>query len=38
MLNAGEIMGIDVIDHLILADQTYYSMMESGRIRPRRSG
>jgi DNA repair protein RadC len=38
MLNAGEIMGIDVIDHLILADQTYYSMTESGRIRPRRSG
>ena len=38
MLDAGEIMGIDVIDHLILADQTYYSMMESGRIQPRRSG
>jgi DNA repair protein RadC len=38
LLSAGEIMGIDVIDHLILADQTYYSMMESGRIQPRRSG
>jgi DNA repair protein RadC len=37
MLKAGEIMGIDVIDHLILADQTYYSMTESGHIHPRRS-
>jgi DNA repair protein RadC len=37
MVNAGEIMGIDVIDHLILADQTYYSMMEAGHIE-RRSG
>ena len=37
MVTAGEIMGIDVVDHLILADQTYYSMMESGRVR-RRSG
>jgi len=33
MVSAGQIMGIDVVDHLILADQTYYSMMESGRIR-----
>ena len=33
MVRAGEIMGIEVIDHLILADQTYFSMMESGRIR-----
>ena len=32
MVNAGEIMGIDVIDHLILADQTYYSMVESGHV------
>lgn len=37
MVRAGEIMGIDVVDHLILADQTYYSMTESGHIRPRRS-
>ncbi len=36
-LVAGEIMGIDVLDHLILADQTYYSMTESGHIQPRRS-
>jgi DNA repair protein RadC len=35
MEKAGEIMGIDVVDHLILADQTYYSMMESGRMRRR---
>ena len=35
MVSAGHVMGIDVLDHLILADQTYYSMNESGRIRPR---
>ena len=36
MVSAGDIMGIDVLDHLILADQTYYSMTESGHIgRPR---
>ena len=36
MVSAGEIMGIDVLDHLILADQMYYSMMESGYVpRPR---
>ena len=28
-------MGIDVVDHLILSDQQYYSMLESGRIRLR---
>jgi DNA repair protein RadC len=32
MVNAGTIMGIDVLDHLILADQMYYSMMESGQV------
>ncbi|MSO29708.1 MAG: DNA repair protein RadC [Acidobacteria bacterium] len=32
MVGAGDIMGIDVVDHLILADQRYYSMLESGRI------
>jgi DNA repair protein RadC len=37
MVSAGDIMGIDVVDHLILADQTYFSMMESGHIC-RRSG
>jgi DNA repair protein RadC len=30
MIHAGEIMGIDVVDHIILADQTYYSLLESG--------
>jgi len=35
MVSAGDVMGIDVLDHLILADQTYYSMNESGRIASR---
>lgn len=35
MVSAGTIMGIDVIDHLILADQRYFSLVEAGRI-PRR--
>jgi DNA repair protein RadC len=35
MVNAGDIMGIDVVDHLILADQKYYSLVESGRLTPR---
>ena len=35
MVNAGEIMGIDVIDHVILADQRYVSLLESGRLQPR---
>ena len=26
-------MGIDVLDHLILADQRYFSLIESGRCR-----
>ena len=37
MVNAGDIMGIEVIDHLILADQRYYSLIESGRMQ-RRAG
>jgi DNA repair protein RadC len=37
MVNAGSIMGIDVLDHLILADQMYYSMMESGQVPGRRT-
>ena len=32
MVNAGGIMGIDVIDHLILADQRYFSVVEAGRL------
>ena len=37
MVNAGDIMGIEVLDHLILADQRYYSLIESGRMQ-RRAG
>jgi DNA repair protein RadC len=38
MVNAGDIMGIDVLDHVILADQQYFSMLESGAalLHPRR--
>jgi DNA repair protein RadC len=32
MVSAGEVMGIDVVDHLVLADQRYYSLLESGGI------
>jgi DNA repair protein RadC len=35
MVNAGDIMGIDVVDHVILADQRYYSLIESGRMQRR---
>jgi DNA repair protein RadC len=35
MLRAGDIMGIDVIDHLILADQRYYSLAEAGKLAAR---
>jgi DNA repair protein RadC len=35
MVNAGDIMGIEVVDHLILADQRYYSLIESGRMQVR---
>lgn len=33
MVSAGDIMGIDVVDHLILSDQRYFSMLESGRLQ-----
>jgi DNA repair protein RadC len=36
MVSAGDVMGIDVVDHLILADQMYYSMLESGRVQVQR--
>jgi DNA repair protein RadC len=36
MVNAGDIMGIDVLDHLILADQRYYSLVESQKMPPSR--
>ena len=38
MVGAGDIMGIDVVDHVILSDQRYYSMLESGRMGSREAG
>jgi len=35
MLSAGTVMGIDVVDHIILGDQRYCSLLEVGAI-PRR--
>ena len=35
MISAGAIMGIDVVDHLILADQQYFSLLEAGRLAAR---
>jgi len=35
MISAGAIMGIDVVDHLILADQQYFSLVEAGRLHAR---
>jgi DNA repair protein RadC len=35
MVNAGMVMGIDVVDHLILADQRYFSLVEAGRLERR---
>ena len=35
LINAGDIMGIDVIDHLILGDGRYFSLLEAGRLRRR---
>jgi DNA repair protein RadC len=38
MISAGQIMGVDVLDHLVLADQRYCSLVELGRLptgRPR---
>lgn len=33
MLQAGDVMGIPVLDHVILADQRYCSLVEAGRLR-----
>jgi DNA repair protein RadC len=30
MVTAGEVMGIMVVDHIVLADQRYCSFVESG--------
>jgi DNA repair protein RadC len=35
MIRAGDIMGIDVIDHLILSEQRYYSLVEAGSLAGR---
>jgi DNA repair protein RadC len=35
LIRAGEIMGIEVLDHLILSEQHYYSMVEAGRLAGR---
>lgn len=32
LFNAGEMIGIEMIDHLIIGDQTYYSMRENNLI------
>jgi DNA repair protein RadC len=32
MLSAGEVMGIEVLDHVILADERYYSFWEAGFV------
>jgi DNA repair protein RadC len=32
LVRAGGLMGIDVVDHIILADRHYYSFLEAGRI------
>jgi len=32
MVSAGAVMGIDVVDHLILADQCYFSLLEAGSM------
>jgi DNA repair protein RadC len=32
LVEAGELMGIDLIDHLIIGDQSYFSMKEKGII------
>ncbi|MGH7342307.1 MAG: JAB domain-containing protein, partial [Candidatus Rokuibacteriota bacterium] len=37
-VNAGSIMGIDVVDHLILAEQSYFSLVEAGRLTTRQAG
>lgn len=33
MIQAGQVMGIDVVDHLILAEQRYFSLLEAGKLR-----
>jgi DNA repair protein RadC len=35
MISAGDIMGIEIVDHLILGDRRYFSLLEAGRLRRR---
>jgi DNA repair protein RadC len=35
LVRAGDIMGIDVLDHLILCEQRYYSLVEAGSLAGR---
>lgn len=37
LIISGEIIGIDVLDHIIVADNSYYSMMDNGDIECMRS-
>jgi DNA repair protein RadC len=37
MLRAGDVMGIDVVDHVILADNRYYSFRETGGLTAARA-
>ena len=32
LVGAGRIMGIDVVDHIVLADNTYWSMRQAGHL------
>ena len=32
LVNAGEILGIEVLDHVIIGDNTYYSLKEKGKM------
>lgn len=34
LVASGDLLGIDVVDHLVLADARYYSFREAGRLRP----
>ena len=37
LVQAGQVMGIDVLDHIVLSAQRYYSLSEAGGL-PRPSG
>jgi DNA repair protein RadC len=32
LVNAGELLGIDVLDHLVIGDGRYVSFRETGRL------